>query len=169
MKDERGLGMSVMSKYLKLEDFQTKEELELFNAVMYKLNPRNSGDIYEDVFNAFFNAGCKKPIFNKTLHENIFSVLFPHLEPQVSFGVGKGNYKKYLAKKFVADFYDKDTKTIWEIDGENHKEEVQKLKDQRRDLFFKNTLGIETVRVTNKKVEEILLKRISMNIGDENA
>lgn len=99
-------------------------------------------------------------MWKNTLHENIFAYLFPNLERQKVFGLGKGGYKKYGVKKYTADFYDKEDNSIWEVDGNSHNSEVQKLKDENRDLILKIEFDIETYRVTNKEVEEILLKKI---------
>lgn len=95
-----------------------------------------------------------------TLHENLFSAMFPHLKKQVHFGTDKGGYEKYLSKRYTADFYNETTDEIYEIDGSSHKTELQKLKDNIRDIFFWQELGIKTVRLSNQDVETMVMNRL---------
>src|SRR5699024_12876131 len=83
----------------------------------------------------------------RTLHENMFHLLYPGLKSQVHFGTGKGGLEKYHSKRFTADFFDEENKKIYEIDGKSHKEERQILKDKIRSYVFWNKLGIETYRI----------------------
>ncbi|WP_126498228.1 DUF559 domain-containing protein [Staphylococcus simulans] len=87
----------------------------------------------------------------------------PFLSSQIVFGLGKGAYKKYGVLKYTADFFWEEENKIYEIDGDNHKTELQKLKDKKRDLIFELEFGIKTIRYTNKQVEEMLLERIREN------
>jgi len=68
--------------------------------------------------------------------------------------------KKYGVKRYIADFYDNDNDLIYEIDGENHSNELQILKDKIRDYFFFYDLNIKTIRLSNKEVEKILKERL---------
>lgn len=151
----------ILSNYLIARDFESLDEIKIFNSVIITCNPRYSSDTFESVFEIFFKDINKpKPVFSNTIHENIFAYLFPNLEKQVVFGLGKGSYKRFGVKKYTADFLDRDTKTIWEIDGKSHEDPLQKLKDKKRDLIMQIYFGIETVRVTNEHVERLLLERI---------
>lgn len=131
-----------------------------FEVIKFHCNPQKGPHL---VFDLFFGGRNKKSNFigginddRKTLHENMFQMMFPGLTPQVHFGTGKGGYKKYLSKRYTADFYDEDNNIIYEIDGDSHNEEIQQLKDKIRDSFFWNELGIRTIRYTNEEVEEKL-------------
>lgn len=106
----------------------------------------------EEYHKSNFHGGCNDH-FN-TKHENIFYHIFPFLKKQVVFGTGKNGYKKYLSKKYTADFVDPIGMTIIEIDGYSHKKYIQKIKDQIRDKFF-DDIGYDTVRFTNKEVENL--------------
>lgn len=113
------------------------------------------------------HGGCNDN-FN-TKYENIFSKIFPYLQKQCSFGTGHGGYKKYGVKRYIADFVDPFSKTIIEIDGENHNEELQKMKDTLRDLFFLKN-GYITIRFTNQEVLnlfKLLCNVIAMDIENE--
>lgn len=92
--------------------------------------------------------------FSYTYHEELFHFMFPKFEQQVSFGTGKGGLNKWGSKRFVADFYDKDSKTIYEIDGKSHRPFERQISDRLRDVFFKEELGIKTVRLSNRTVED---------------
>ena len=151
----------ILSNYLNYDDFHSEDELNVFNSILYELDPMASKCDFEDIFEGFFGIKSRpEPIWENTLHENIFSKLFPFLEKQVVFGLGEGAYKKYKALKYTADFYDPKELTVWEIDGESHSSELQKLKDRKRDLILGIEFSIETVRVTNEEVERLLLDRI---------
>jgi hypothetical protein len=97
----------------------------------------------------------------RTRHEILFGALFPEMQHQVSFGTGSGGYKKYISKSFVADFYDESSMTIFEIDGDSHNTEIQKIKDFIRTSFFKS-LGIEVVRISNESVERLIKERVKI-------
>lgn len=107
--------------------------------------------------NGNFKGGCGDL---RTDHETMFALLYPHLNSQVSFGTGKGGYKEYGFKRVIVDFYDSNKKIAYEIDGDNHKRELQQLKDRMKELFLQIEYGIRTIRFTNKEVEEMLLLRI---------
>lgn len=144
----------------------TDEELKKwFNGLLYECNPVSP---FKAIFDSFF-GGIEEPRINfvggindkrNTLHENLFSALYPNFSKQVHFGTGKGGYEKYLSKRYTADFYDEENKVIYEIDGNNHNTEIQTIKDKIRDFFFWHELGIRTVRLTNRAVENIAWERI---------
>lgn len=106
-----------------------------------------------------FHGGCNDN-FN-TKYETIFSKVFPYLQKQCSFGTGNGGYKKYGTKRYIADFVDPLSNTIIEIDGENHNEKLQRLKDKLRELFFLEK-GYITIRFTNQEV--LNLFRLHCNV-----
>lgn len=101
----------------------------------------------------------------RTQHEQVFSLLFPELDPQVSFGSGKGGMKKYGFKRVVVDFYDDKRKIAIEIDGKNHKSREQAYKDAVKALMLFREYGVETIRFTNEEVEEMLIKRLEENVN----
>ncbi|PEQ66922.1 DUF559 domain-containing protein [Bacillus cereus] len=105
-----------------------------------------------------FKGGCGDT--KGTFHEVLFGILFPYLKSQVAFGTGKGGYKKYGVKRYIADFYDEEHKTIYEIDGKSHQTKLGILSDELRDRFFRNELGIKTIRILNKGVEKLLEDRV---------
>ena len=144
----------------------TDEELQKwFNGLLYECRPIKFFDLLlEDFF-----SSSDKPKINfiggindnrNTLHENLFSALYPKLKKQVHFGTGKGGYEKYLAKRYTADFYDEENDIIYEIDGASHNTELQKIKDKIRDYFFWHELGSKTVRLTNESVEKMAWERM---------
>lgn len=98
----------------------------------------------------YFRGGCND-IFN-TQHEFIFSEIFPLLKQQQSFGTGKGGYKKYGVKRYIADFVDPIAHVIIEIDGKNHSTYLQKIKDDLRTHFFQS-IDYLTFRFTNEEVK----------------
>ncbi|MED1303188.1 hypothetical protein BK704_19350 [[Bacillus thuringiensis] serovar konkukian] len=105
-----------------------------------------------------FKGGCGDT--KGTFHEVLFGILFPYLKSQVAFGTGKGGYKKYGVKRYIADFYDEEYKTIYEIDGKSHRTTLGILSDELRDRFFRNELGIKTIRISNEGVENLLEDRL---------
>lgn len=142
-----------------------------FEQIKFECRPdrdRTGFDLFGEVFDMFFGQTPKKGSNfvggmndkRNTLHENMFQAMFPDFIPQVHFGTGKGGLEKYMSKRFTADFYDEENNRIFEIDGDNHKTELQSLKDKIRDYFFYHELGITTYRFTNKKVEEMMINRL---------
>lgn len=111
--------------------------------------------------------GYNDPMVSHGLYEELFHILYPSLKAQVVFGTGKGGYAKYGLKKFTADFYDEDTRTIYEIDGPEHDYGLHKLKDKRRDLVAEIAFGIKTVRFSNQEVVDMVRKRIKEVIPSE--
>ncbi|EJR65653.1 DUF559 domain-containing protein [Bacillus cereus] len=107
-----------------------------------------------------FKGGCGDT--KGTFHEVLFGILFPYLKSQIAFGTGKGGYKKYGVKRYIADFYDEEHKTIYEIDGKSHRTKLGILSDVLRDRFFRNELGIKTIRISNEGVEKLLEDRLSL-------
>ena len=89
-----------------------------------------------------------------TKHERIFKTIYPNLISQKSFGTGKGGYIKYGVKRYIADFVDEKSKTIIEIDGNSHKNELQQCKDSIRDVFFQQH-GYLTIRFSNEDIENL--------------
>lgn len=152
----------INSEYLGYNDFLSHEELEIFSFYMYEADPRRLKG-FEDIFGSFFGTKKEKPIWQNTKHEKTFRNLYPFLKSQIVFGLGKGAYKKYGVLKYTADFYWEEENKIYEIDGNSHKTELQKLKDKKRDLILELEFGIKTVRYTNEQVEQMLLERIREN------
>lgn len=113
----------------------------------------NDIELYERKSKAFDKYGQ----FEYTLHENMFASLFPYLERQVTFGTGKGGYKKWGAKKFTADFYDPDNNIVYEIDGSSHKRLINQITDELKKRFLREK-GIMTVRIKNEQVEKLFNK-----------
>lgn len=140
----------------------------IFEAIKFECRSDRGKNHFEIAFELFFGSDANKHHNfiggqndkRHTLHENIFQALYPDLESQVTFGTGKGGYKKYLSKKYTADFLDRKNRIIYEIDGANHFTEIGILKDQIRDHFFLHELGIKTIHITNEKVEKLLLERL---------
>ncbi|WP_242225920.1 DUF559 domain-containing protein [Bacillus cereus group sp. BfR-BA-01358] len=106
-----------------------------------------------------FKGGCNDR--KGTYHEVVFGLLYPWLKSQVSFGTGKGGYEKYGVKRYIADFYDEERKIIYEIDGKSHNTKIGILKDAIRNIFFRDELGIKTIRFTNEEVEQLLRDRLA--------
>lgn len=134
---------------------------EVFEQIKSKCNPKNSFDylmkmVFEEKENNF-SGGCGDI---RTTHEKIFGLLFPNLKRQVSFGTGKGGYEKYGFKRVVVDFYDKEKNIAYEIDGLNHKRNMQKLNDKIKELFLYEKYKVKTFRITNQEVENLLLNRL---------
>lgn len=113
----------------------------------------NELELHERKAQAFDKYGK----FDFTIHENMFASLFPNLKRQVTFGTGKGGMKKWGTKKFTADFYDYESKTVYEIDGKSHSRLVNQLTDEIKKRFLKEE-GISTIRITNQQVEEMFNK-----------
>lgn len=135
--------------------FYTEEEAKVFWKLMFECEGGTMSLALE-----LFNGLDKTPKTSFTKHENAFSMLYPHLERQVTFGLGKGAYKKYKVLKYTADFYSSQNNIIYEIDGANHNRELQSLKDEKRDLILELKYGIKTIRFSNHEVEKMVLKRI---------
>jgi hypothetical protein len=136
--------------------------------LMFHLNPRKWEGI-GDVFNAFFGDGKDDKTnpflggngdFRRTLHERIYALLFPRLERQVVFGTGKNGYDTYGTKRYVVDFYDPHNKIVYEIDGPNHKDKHHRTVDSIKRCFFYLKHQIEVVRLTNKEVEQELMRAL---------
>lgn len=158
--NEIALSITLSSDYLTKEDFENDKEIAVFNSL---LNGYYEEDYKSKIFNELINIFIgekEKPVFKNTKHEKVFSILFPELEQQVTFGTGKGGYKEWGVKKFTADFYDRDINVIYEIDGRSHLTEIGKLKDSYRDKLLNALYEIHTVRFSNKEVEKMLLERI---------
>lgn len=95
--------------------------------------------------------------FENTRHEIMFSVMYPHLKKQVTFGTGKGGLEKWTSKKFTVDFLDIENSIAYEIDGKSHDSEIARITDKIKEYFLE-TKGIKTVRFSNDEVEEAYTK-----------
>ena len=95
--------------------------------------------------------------FENTKHEIMFSVMYPHLKRQVTFGTGKGGLKKWTSKKFTVDFLDTENSIAYEIDGRSHNSEITRITDKLKEYFLE-TKGIKTIRFSNSEVEEAYTK-----------
>lgn len=159
--------IALSSSLLDIEEFNSDKEIEIFISFLngsYEYGYKDK--MFYSIFNSFF--GIKPPpTFKDTKHEKAFSLLYPYLEKQVAFGTGKGGYKEWGVKKFTVDFYNKKTNTIYEIDGASHFTEIGRLKDEYRDGLLHLLHGVNTVRISNKEVEMMLLERIR-KVGVEN-
>jgi len=144
-----------MDDIIPIDDITAEKAFQL---IKIDCNPRYGVQgIFEDFFGgrkSNFLGGCGDN--RKTTHENIFAALYPRLKQQVVFGTGKGGLKKYLCKKFIADFYDEQRKIVYEIDGSNHGKGIQKHSDRIKDCFFWLEHKIRVIRYANKQVEEML-------------
>ena len=145
----------------------------MYKSMIKEFNPKAIKS-KNDVFDYFFKCGKWGNNFlggtndkERTLHENIFSYLYPHFKPQVVFGTGKGGHKKYLSKKFTVDFLDEENNIAVEIDGKNHTNELQKSKDRIKEIFLFLEHGIKTIRFTNEDVERMLYKRIQSRVRNK--
>lgn len=113
------------------------------------------------------HGGCNDGFMTK--QEKIFKEMYPYLEYQKSFGTGKNGYKKYGVKRYIADFVDEESKIIIEIDGANHSEKLQQLKDKLREFFFLENNYI-IVRFSNEeviKLYKIYCNKIAKEIENE--
>lgn len=128
------------------------------------ISRRLPGDFMHTLVSGNIPIQGHKGDINGTFHEWLFSLMFPTLEKQVSFGTGKGGMKKWLCKCYTVDFLDKKEKYIYEIDGKGHDHGIHNLKDQIRDYFFSEK-GYKVIRVTNKDVENLLVKRFRRAYG----
>lgn len=143
-------------------DVEQKIELNAEIAFQYIINYFSDLPNFSKTFDMFFSdhkpfnfsGGCGD---SRTLHEKIFSYLYPKLEQQVVFGTGKGGYEKYGVKRYIADFYDPIENIIYEIDGSSHNNKISKIKDRIREIFFNDEKGIKIVRIKNKEVEKYLM------------
>lgn len=122
-----------------------------------KLNLGSLNNLLFNMPNSNFSGGNGDV---RTMHERIFHVFYPEFIQQVSFGSGKGGFDKYGFKTITVDFLDEKNNIAYEIDGKNHEQELQKLKDRMKEIFLYQEYGIKTKRITNQNVEEMLLKRL---------
>lgn len=140
---------------------------DIVNSIKFNCDPRFSFPKITDLIlgnkKSNFIGGCGDI---RTKHEQIFSLLYPGLKEQVSFGSGKGGYEKYTFKRVIVDFYDEENKLAIEIDGENHKSHYRSLKDRIKELMLLNEYGIRICRITNKQVENLLIERVTKNLKD---
>lgn len=113
-------------------------------------------DFLDDTPSKIRIEGAKGDV-DGTFHEWLFSQMFPHYQKQVSFGTGKGGYKKYFCKCYTADFVDEQRKEIIEIDGKSHNRRIHKIKDQLRTVFFQSK-GYTVYRLKNEDVEQLAIK-----------
>ncbi len=162
-KDLRRLQWTQLKNDISTKDIQLcKLAQQIYNASIDLNAPIYQIRNYNDYLNyskSNFHGGCNDN-FN-TKYENLFFKIFPYLQKQIPFGTGTGGYKKYGVKRYIADFVDPISDTIIEIDGNNHNNHLQKLKDELRELFFWNN-GYFTIRFTNKEV--LNLFRLHCNV-----
>lgn len=104
------------------------------------------------------------PAFQNTIHETMFGIMFPGLLQQVTFGTGKGGLAKWGSKKYVADFFDSSTNTIFEIDGTSHNSKYRKVSDKLRDRFFESK-GVKTIRISNWDVEQLYVQYMKEDVA----
>lgn len=162
---EFNIEKTTAEKYKIIDEF-IFDQIKLICSQYNPYNMSNLGASLEDLVYMFeeqprvsnFIGGCND--IRNTTHENMFMIMFPSLDKQVTFGTGKNGYTKFGTKKYIADFVDEKEKVIFEIDGIEHNKEKNKIKDIWRDFFFEN-LGYKTVRVPNSIVEEIFKKWIN--------
>ena len=124
-------------------------------------------DDYVDFEKSNFHGGYNDRFMTK--HEKIFNYMYPKLIYQKPFGTGKGGYKKYGSKRYIADFIDDEAKVIIEIDGKPHSNEITSLKDKIRNMFFLEN-GYLTIRFTNQDVinlYKIHCNKIAMEVENE--
>lgn len=106
--------------------------------------------------------------WRRTKHEVMFSILFPELKQQMSFGTGRGGLREYGSTKFVADFYDEKANVVYEIDGPGHARRKARLRDINKTLCLLELYGIKVKRITNQSVEQLMKRRIA-SLFDEGA
>ncbi len=104
--------------------------------------------------------------WRRTKHEVMFSILFPELKRQMSFGTGRGGLREYGSTKFVADFYDEKANVVYEIDGPSHATRKAKIRDINKALCLLELYGIRVRRITNQGVERLMKKRIALLFGE---
>lgn len=159
-----------------LDENEKEIVLQGFDTVFHYCKYKDIGEV-DVMFNGMFGSifGFKDSNFRggcgqvRTIHENMMAILYPAAEQQVVFGTGKGGHKKWLSKKFTADFFDRKNNFVIEIDGFSHQSELAKIKDRLRTAFFQS-IGIRTARFTNKEVEGMMLrhlKKMFLNIGEK--
>lgn len=104
----------------------------------------------------------------RTWHESTFAAWCPDLEPQVTFGTGRGGFRTWGAVSFTADFVDREEMKVYEVDGSSHKGPERQERDRRKDRFFEH-LGFDVLRVPNRLIEtwaiDALLHVAQWNMG----
>lgn len=105
-----------------------------------------------------FQGGCNDP--RNTLHENMFSLMFPEYKKQISFGTGLLGFKKYGIKRYIVDFYDFENKKAYEVNGKLHYSELGRLKDKYKASILWAEHGIKLFEISNKDVERLLISRL---------
>lgn len=121
-----------------------------------KMNGNESTNDF-NVFHRRVHAFDKNGKFEYTIHENMFASMFPELDRQVTFGTGKNGHKMWGSKKFTADFFDKENKIAYEIDGKSHDLLNVQVVDELKKRFLLSK-GIKVVRIDNKYVESLFNK-----------
>lgn len=89
------------------------EQIKLICSQYNPYNMKNLGASLEELICMFegcqnisnFVGGCND--IRNTTHENMFMIMFPNLDKQVTFGTGKNGYKTFNTKKYIADFIEK--------------------------------------------------------------
>jgi hypothetical protein len=140
---------------------QSEKYLRILKIILNPRLPKTTRELVEylvdgDTKNGVF-AG---PVGKGTLHENLFAWMSPELEHQVSFGTGKGGLKNFGCSKIVVDFYCREEKVAFEIDGESHKLSKQIEKDEFKERLLETKYGVSIFRYTNQEVEDKALFRL---------
>lgn len=91
--------------------------------------------------------------FNNTRHEIMFATMHPELEHQVTFGTGSGGLVEWGTKKFTVDFFDRERKIAYEIDGKSHSTKLGIVNDKIKEIFLAKK-NILVVRISNAEIEE---------------
>lgn len=137
------------------------KEKDIYNAIKMECSPYSSFDFLARTifFNETIMLGCGHG--HNTVHENMFDLLTGRkYEQQVTFGTGNGGYQKYGMKKVTVDFYDKENRIAYEIDGKNHKNKYIHLRDQVKEIILYEVHGIQTYRISNESVEKWMKERV---------
>lgn len=120
----------------------------------------------ERSFDVMINLEYDK--FNNTRHEIMFASMHPELEHQVTFGTGLGGLKEWGTKKFTVDFFDRERKIAYEIDGKSHVTELGVVNDKLKEIFLSRK-NILVVRFSNAEVEEAYNSWSKFTMGVFNA
>ena len=62
-------------------------------------------------------------------------------------------HRQKVISRFVVDFYCAEKKTAIEVDGSQHYEEANEIKDNERTLFLQG-LGVTVLRYTNREIKD---------------
>lgn len=156
------------------EVFMSKEKEEIikygFEKIMNYCRFKEKGAFLQDFNKTLFPKNRFKGGTGsfRTVHENLFAILHPEFEQQVVFGTGKGGQKRFGCKKYTADFFDRNSNIVIEIDGGTHSTKLRILKDELRELFFLS-IGIGVVRYPNKYIEKLAVSALQNTLNNVGA